>query len=93
MVFEIPDVEVGALDKAEGYRPGRDSNSYWRRECMVFLNGEDRRPLTVSTYFAEPQENPPLPSSDYKNLIVAGARHWHLPAHYIAQVDAIEVAG
>jgi gamma-glutamylcyclotransferase (GGCT)/AIG2-like uncharacterized protein YtfP len=92
-VFEIPDLEVGTLDKSEGYQPGRDKNSYWRRECMVFLDGDDERPLTVATYFAEPQHNPPLPNQSYKDLILAGARHWHLPADYIARLEAIEVAG
>lgn len=93
VVFEIPDLELGALDETEGYRPGRDKNSYWRRECMVFLDDDDGRPLTVAIYFAEPQANPPLPSKAYKDLILAGARHWNLPADYIAQLQGTEVAG
>jgi hypothetical protein len=33
VVYEISDLDVGSLDKSEGYRPTRETNSYWRREC------------------------------------------------------------
>lgn len=92
VVFEITDLDVGRLDTSEGFRPGRDQNSYYRRECLVFLDGEDHRPLTVSVYFGERQPNPPLPNDAYKNLILTGARHWHLPDEYIRQVERIEVS-
>lgn len=91
VVFEISTLDVGALDKSEGYRPGRDRNSYWRRECMVFVDGDEKRPLTASTYFAEREPAPPLPNSAYKELILSGARHWHLPGDYIAELEAIQV--
>ncbi len=92
-VFRLSELDVGALDKSEGYRPGREKNSYWRRECMVFLDGDENRPVTAQTYFAEPQANPPLPSQAYKDLILDGARHWHLPAGYIAELEAVGVSG
>jgi gamma-glutamylcyclotransferase (GGCT)/AIG2-like uncharacterized protein YtfP len=92
-VFELSELDVGALDKSEGYRPGREKNSYWRRECMVFLDGDENRPVTAQTYFADPQPNPPLPNEAYKALILNGARYWHLPANYIAELEAIEVSG
>lgn len=92
-VFQLSEFDVGALDKSEGYRPGRDSNSYWRRECIVFLDGDESRPVTAHTYFGDPQLNPPLPNQAYKDLMLAGARHWHLPAECIAELDAIEVSG
>jgi gamma-glutamylcyclotransferase len=93
VVYEIADLDVGKLDVSEGFRPGRDKNSYYRRECLVFLDGEDQRPLTVSAYFADRQPNPPLPNAAYKNLILAGARHWHLPAEYISELEEIEISG
>jgi len=93
VVFEISALDVGALDKSEGYRPGREKNSYWRRECMVFLDGNEERPVTASSYFAEPESTPPLPNQPYKDLILSGARHWHLPGDYIAELEAIEVGG
>jgi len=93
VVYEIADLDVGKLDASEGFRPGRDKNSYYRRECLVFLDGEDQRPLTVSAYFGDPQVNPPLPNAAYKNLILAGARHWHLPEDYIGELEQIAVSG
>jgi hypothetical protein len=93
VVYEISDRDIGKLDQSEGYRPGRDKNSYWRRECFVLLGGDKQRPLTVVSYFAEPEPNPPLPNSEYKELIVSGARHWHLPTDYIASLETIETAG
>jgi gamma-glutamylcyclotransferase len=93
VVYEIDDVDVSDLDASEGFNAGRDKNSYVRRECLVFMDGEDRRPLMVYAYFGEPQPNPPLPNAEYKNLILAGARHWHLPAKYIRELEQIEVSG
>ena len=89
-VYEIADVDIGKLDKSEGYQPGREKNSYWRRECMVFLDGHEQGPITVWTYFADPQTNPPLPNQAYKDLILAGARYWHLPDEYIEELERIE---
>ena len=93
VVYEITDLDVGKLDAWEGFRPGRDKNSYYRRECLVFLDGEDQRPLMVSAYFGDPQPNPPLPNAAYRDLILAGARHWHLPEEYVRQLEQIEVSG
>ena len=93
VVYEIEDLDVGRLDTSEGFEPGRKKNSYYRRECCVFLDGEDQRPLTVSTYFADPQPNPPLPNTAYKNLILTGARHWHLPEEYVRELEQIEFSG
>lgn len=92
VVYKICDHDVGLLDKAEGYQPGRDSNAYWRREWMVFLDGDQGRPLTVFTYFAEPSHRPPLPSQEYKEHILSGARFWHLPTQYIAELEGIKAA-
>ncbi len=92
VVYEVSDLDLDSLDEYEGYRPGRQTNSYWRRECMVFLDGEDTRPVISFIYFADTQPNPPLPNQAYKNLILSGARHWHLPDEYLAELEQIEVA-
>jgi hypothetical protein len=92
-VFQVSELDVGKLDKCEGYRPGREKNSYWRRECMVFLDGEENRPVTAQTYFAEREHDPPPPNHAYMDQILSGARHWHLPADYFAELEAIEVSG
>ena len=91
-VFEIDDADVGRLDDAEGYRPGRATNSYWRKECHVFINGDSKQPMTVVTYFGDPQDNPPPPNSKYKNQLLSGARRWQLPVVYIKQLESIVVA-
>ena len=92
-VFELDDRDIGRLDAAEGYRLGRIKNSYRREERHVFRDGDDKQPLAAAVYFGEPQEAPPLPNQDYKNLILVGARRWGLPEVYIRQLEAIEVAG
>lgn len=90
-VFEITEVDVARLDAAEGYRPGRERNSYRREERHVFVAGDDKQPLAVAVYFGERENTPPLPSQEYKNLIVGGAKRWWLPDDYIKQLEAIEV--
>jgi hypothetical protein len=90
-VFEITDVDVGRLDDAEGYRPGRQRNAYRREERHVFVAGDDKQPLAVAVYFGEPQNAPPLPNQEYKNLIVGGAKRWWLPNDYIKELEAIEI--
>jgi hypothetical protein len=69
VVYEIADLDIGKLDASEGFTPGRAKNAHYRRECSVYLDG-NKRPLTVSAYFAEPQPNPPLPNTAYKNVII-----------------------
>jgi gamma-glutamylcyclotransferase len=91
VVYEIGDLDLGKLDTCEGYRPGREKNSYYRRECLLLLDGNGERPLTASTYFGDPQPNPPPPNAEYKNLLLSGARRWRLPKAYIRQLEAIEV--
>jgi gamma-glutamylcyclotransferase (GGCT)/AIG2-like uncharacterized protein YtfP len=93
VVYEINDLDVSRLDLWEGFSPGRDKNSYYRRECLVLLDGDKKRPVTVTAYFADPQPNPPLPNAAYKNLILTGARYWHLPEEYIRELEQIEVSG
>jgi hypothetical protein len=57
---------------------------------MVLRDGDEAQSLAVSTYFGDPQPSPPLPNQIYKDLILSGARYWHLPANYIAQLERIE---
>jgi gamma-glutamylcyclotransferase (GGCT)/AIG2-like uncharacterized protein YtfP len=93
VVYEIDDRDLPRLDDCEGYEPGRSRNAYCRRECVVSLDGDEKRPLTVLAYFADRQANPPLPNAEYKELILSGARYWHLPEDYIGELEQIEVSG
>lgn len=89
--FEISAVDVGRLDQSEGFRPGREENSYVRRECMVFEARDEERPLTVSTYFATRESGTYRPSRAYLDAILAGAGRWELPAEYIAELARLEI--
>jgi gamma-glutamylcyclotransferase (GGCT)/AIG2-like uncharacterized protein YtfP len=93
VVYEISEFDLGRLDKAEGFSPGRKQNSYWRRECMVFLDGDESKPLTTQSYFAESQPDAPPPNQEYKDLLLAGARHWRLPEGYVAALESVRVSG
>lgn len=91
VVYEITAEDLLALDGYEGSAPGGSRNAYLRERCTVWLNSEDQRPVEVEVYFAVPQENPGLPSRDYRDQILRGARDWGLPPDDIAQVlEAIE---
>jgi gamma-glutamylcyclotransferase (GGCT)/AIG2-like uncharacterized protein YtfP len=93
-VFEFDERDVGSLDSSEGFVPGRAlaANSYTRDERQVFRDGNLHEPLTVWIYFAQRQNNPPRPNAAYKNLILEGARYWHLPPDYLAELERIEVS-
>lgn len=92
VVYEIEDVDVGRLDTSEGYQPGRAVNSYRREERHVFIDGDERRPLVIFSYFANRQKKPPPPNSQYKQLILTGALHWHLPDDYVEELRAMEIS-
>ncbi len=91
VIYEIEESEITNLDEAEDFVPGRAQNGYTRQQTEVFSNGEDKSVL-VSIYFAEKQKNPPLPSAEYKQLIVEGAKHWNLPQEYIEELEKIRIS-
>jgi len=93
VVYEVPDTEIGFLDFKEGFRPGRENmkNSYMREEHHVFLDSTKEKPLTVSVYVGNPELDPPLPNQAYKDLIIRGAKNWHLPDAYIQSLNEIKV--
>ena len=92
VVYEFPDNELKDLDKKEGYKPDRpnEQNEYTREDHYVWREGDAKQPLLVALYRGHPQLDPPLPSDDYKNLIVDGAKHWNLPAQYIRELESIQ---
>ena len=93
IVYELPDSELKHLDRDEDFQPGRpdDQNDYTRENCHVWHEGDVNRPILVAIYRGHPQPNPPLPSWDYKNLILTGAMHWKLPTDYIQELEAIQI--
>jgi len=92
VVYEINETDLGRLDKSEGFSPGRAKNSYVREERHVLAEGDPDKPMATYVYFARREAHPPLPNAEYKRLIVEGAKFWHLPADYVAELERIEIA-
>ena len=92
VVYELLESELENLDKDGDFDLGRPDgqNEYSRENCHVWREGDVKQLLLVSIYRGHPQPNPPLPNCDYKNLIVAGARHWQLPKDYIQELESIQ---
>lgn len=91
VIYDIDEKEFGPLDAAEDYVPGRERNSYARRECPVHADGDEGKTYVVQLYFPETEPNPPLPNAEYKRLIVGGARRWRLPEGYIRELEKMRV--
>ncbi|MBI2359279.1 MAG: gamma-glutamylcyclotransferase [Deltaproteobacteria bacterium] len=92
VVYDIEEKDFGALDAAEDYAPGREKNSYTRREGTVYADGAEGKNFLVELYFPETEQNPPLPNPEYKRLIVGGATQWGLPQDYIRELEELKVA-
>ena len=54
VVFQIDEIDLGKLDKAEGYNPSNpNTEGYKREDRWVLEDGEEDRPLTVLTYVVQ----------------------------------------
>ena len=84
IVYDVNEADLVTLDSFEdGYR----------RELMpVYAFGDGTQPLVVLIYVAEIETNVPRSNAEYKRLILEGARHWNLPATYLALLEAIQAA-
>jgi gamma-glutamylcyclotransferase (GGCT)/AIG2-like uncharacterized protein YtfP len=84
IVYDVSAADLVTLDSFEdGYR----------RELMpVYALGDGAQPLVVLIYVAEIETNVPRSNAEYKRLILEGARHWNLPASYLALLEAIQAA-
>jgi gamma-glutamylcyclotransferase len=84
IVYDVNEADLVTLDSFEdGYR----------RELMpVYAFGDGTQPLVVLIYVAEIETNVPRSNAEYKRLILEGARHWSLPASYLALLEAIQAA-
>jgi hypothetical protein len=82
-VFEIPDDQVDALVSAEaheGRSPGFDHKAVDREgnkyDCLAF----------VAT--GSPDDH--LPTAEYLDSMIRGARHWSLPAGWVMGLEDLE---
>jgi gamma-glutamylcyclotransferase (GGCT)/AIG2-like uncharacterized protein YtfP len=81
-VYEVSEADLALLD---GFEDG------YRREILsvcAFENG--KQPLNALVYIAEIENDVPLPSTEYKRLILDGAKHWNLPASYLSMLEKIQ---
>jgi gamma-glutamylcyclotransferase (GGCT)/AIG2-like uncharacterized protein YtfP len=84
VVYKVSDSELLILDRFEdGYR---------RAIMPVCALGDGAQPIDALIYIAEIEPNVPLPNSEYKRLIVEGAKHWQLPDAYIATLESLQAA-
>lgn len=90
VVYHVDETDVGRLDRSEGFRPNRpvEQNSYVRVSSHVFKEGNEEDRLVVFYYVANKQDGWPfMPHPNYKRLIIAGARFWHLPDPYVEALE------
>ena len=83
-VYNVSDADLMVMDSFEdGYR----------REILTVnpIDNSDK-PIEVLVYVAEIENNVPLPNAEYKRAILAGAKHWRLPAAYLTMLESIEAA-
>ena len=82
IVYEVSDPDLITLDTFEdGYR---------REQVLVSAKDNGQCPIEVLVYIAEKEDTVPLPNSQYKRLIVEGARHWKIPETYCAMLEQIQ---
>jgi gamma-glutamylcyclotransferase (GGCT)/AIG2-like uncharacterized protein YtfP len=93
VVYEINELDIGALDKCEGFKPQRkpEENAYYRAEFHVYDEDDTEKPLLASVYIVQKKEGSRRPDSEYKDLIVNGAKFWHLPDKYVQELEKIEI--
>jgi len=83
-VYDVSDDDLMVMD---GFEDG------YRREILaVDPRGAGRQPIQVLVYLAEIEKPVPLPSAEYKRLILQGAKRWQLPASYLAMLEALDAA-
>lgn len=81
-VYNVGEADLIILDSFEdGYR---------REILPVFALADGKQPLNSLVYVAEFESDVPLPNAEYKRLVVDDARHWNLPAAYLAMLEAIQ---
>jgi gamma-glutamylcyclotransferase (GGCT)/AIG2-like uncharacterized protein YtfP len=84
IVYDVSEEELAILD---GFEDG-----YRRERVLVLATGDNERSVEVLVYIAEKEDNVPLPNSEYKRLMVAGARYWNIPELYRLMLEQLQAA-
>lgn len=89
VVYQIDELDLGALDHKEGFDPNRapNDNYYNRREVRVLRDGNKDDPLTVLIYIAV-AEGAFKPNTKYLDTILRGAEQWCLPENYVEKLKS-----
>jgi gamma-glutamylcyclotransferase (GGCT)/AIG2-like uncharacterized protein YtfP len=94
VVYRLSAEDLMVLDRIEGYDPQRQANAnrYNRITVEVRLGGPLGAALRCHTYDAVPEPGSFIPSADYKETMVRGARTSSLPHHYLDMLLAVDTS-
>ncbi|MBS3803550.1 MAG: gamma-glutamylcyclotransferase [Oleiphilaceae bacterium] len=81
VLFEIPEDEKGALDRAEGLGWGY-------QEKRVLVNDRQGNSLEAVTYYATKTDSSLLPYTWYLHHVIYGAKEAGVPADYLDALSA-----
>ena len=82
IVYDVSDADLIVMD---GFEDG------YRRELLSLTPANNgATSITALVYVAEIETNVPLPNAEYKRVMVEGAKHWQLPAPYLAMLEGIK---
>ena len=83
VLYEVAEEEMRTLDRASGVE-----KNYWTRIAIVLINGRDES-VPAETYMIPRPFGPYHPPKSYTRPILTGARAFHLPEDYIAELERI----
>ena len=81
IVYEVSEADLVVMD---GFEDG------YRREFLSVSPVNGDASITALVYVAEIEVDVPLPNAIYKRVIIEGANHWLLPAHYLEMLENIK---
>ena len=82
IAYDVSDADLIVMD---GFEDG------YRRELLSLTPANNgATSITALVYVAEIETNVPLPNAEYKRVMVEGAKHWQLPAPYLAMLEGIK---
>ena len=84
VVYDVSETDLLAMDRFE--------DGYGRNELCVYSMNGNQASLVVMVYVAPEEAEVPLPTLEYKLLMLEGARHWRLPDAYCRMLEQIEAA-
>lgn len=93
VVYKLAADDIPVLHHHEGYEPERpmEENRHDLREVSVVrMDGSER--IAALTYVAIADGTTELPSADYLDTIIDGARYHGLPRAYISLLQSIRTA-